>query len=115
MEHKNLKAWKVSISFVSDIYKITSTFPKHEIFGINSQMRRAAISIPSNISEGAARNTDKDFIKFLQYALGSIAELETQLIICVDLQYIKDSETLLMKLTRIKMLVLGLRKYLSNK
>ena len=72
--HKDLDAWKESMSLVEEVYKLTESFPKEEIFGLTSQMRRAATSIPSNIAEGAARNSEKEFIQFLHVSLGSLAE-----------------------------------------
>ena len=73
---------------VEELYKVTATFPKHEMYGLMSQMRRAAVSIPSNISEGAARHTKKELINFLHIAQGSLSELDTQLDISVNLQYL---------------------------
>jgi four helix bundle protein len=78
MDHKDLDLWKKSMNLVVLIYDITSKFPSDERFGLTSQMRRAAVSIPSNIAEGAARKGDKEFIQFLMIALGSLSELETQ-------------------------------------
>ena len=79
--HKDLDAWKLSIEFVTEVYKITKAFPKEELFGLSSQLRRAAVSIPSNIAEGAARQTTKEFIQFLHVALGSQQEVDTQLLV----------------------------------
>ncbi len=79
--HKTLEIWVEGINLVSSIYKITSTFPKEEIYGLVSQMRRAAISISINIAEGAARNSRKEYTRFLNISLASLAELETQSII----------------------------------
>ena len=79
--HKDLDVWKKSVDFVTDVYQITNTFPNHELYGIVNQIRRAAVSIPSNIAEGAARKHKKEFVHYLHVALGSMAELETQLII----------------------------------
>lgn len=78
---KQLIVWQKSINLVQEIYRCTSPLPKEELYGLTSQMRRAAISIPSNIAEGKKRKTRKDFIKFLRIADGSAAELETQIII----------------------------------
>ena len=85
--HKDLDVWKLSIDFVEEIYRITEKFPSEERFGLISQLRRAAVSISSNIAEGAARKSDKENIQFLYVALGSIAEIETQLIISNRLGY----------------------------
>lgn len=86
--HKDLLVWKKSIDFVTEIYKLTQNFPKEEQYGLVSQLRRSAISIPSNIAEGAARNSEKEFIRFLQIARASATEIETQLIIAKNLDYL---------------------------
>lgn len=91
--HKDLDVWKDSIGFVTKVYKETSLFPKEEIYGIISQIRRAAISIPSNIAEGAARKSTKEFQQFLYIALSSAAELNTQLIISSNLRFL-DAENM---------------------
>ena len=89
MTHKDLDIWKQGIQLVEEVYKATAEFPKEEIYGLTNQMRRASVSIPSNISEGAARGSRKEFIKFLYVALGSLAELETQTIISEKLGYLR--------------------------
>lgn len=89
---KELEIWKRSRLFCSKIYTITSNFPESEKFGLTNQLRRASVSIPSNIAEGSSRNSNKDFARFLQIALGSAYEIETQLLIAQDLNFIKDSE-----------------------
>ena len=91
--HKDLDVWRNSITLVTKIYEITGKFPKEEIYGIVNQMRRSAVSIPSNIAEGAGRNHKKEFIQFIYIALGSLSELETQLIIAQNLKYFDDSKT----------------------
>ncbi len=88
--HKDLEVWKRSIQMVTKIYKETTNFPKEELYGITSQIRRSAISVPSNISEGAGRNHTKEFIQFLHISMGSLAELETQLIIANNLDYLSN-------------------------
>ena len=82
---KELIVWQKSIELVKEVYKITNSFPKSELYGLVSQMRRSAVSIPSNIAEGKKRRTSKDFMQFLRIADGSAAELETQIIISKDL------------------------------
>ena len=77
--HKRLKIWQLAMDIVEDVYKISGKFPSEENFGLVSQMRRSAVSIPSNIAEGAGRNTKKEFINFLQIAQGSLSELDTQM------------------------------------
>ena len=86
--YKDLKAWQRSMQLVQEIYRITLTFPKNETFGLTSQMRRAAVSVPSNIAEGKGRSTDRDFVHFLCNARGSLLELETQVLIASGLRYV---------------------------
>ena len=84
--------WKQSVTLVARIYRLTDTLPSDERFGLTAQMRRAAISVPSNIAEGAARNTKRDFANFLHNAQGSLSELDTQLDISVQLGFVNESE-----------------------
>ena len=99
--HKELNVYKDSIDFVLSIYELTKKFPSEEKFGLVSQMRRAAVSIPSNISEGAARKNTKEFIQFLYISLGSAAEIETQMTIAKKLNYYNDEKELEGKLYHI--------------
>ena len=108
--HHKLKVWQRAIDFVTDIYKLTEEFPKEEIYGLTSQMRRAAVSIPSNIAEGAARGSKAEFRKFLAIAQGSISELETQIIINSKLGFCSTVEGLLSELDEISRMIVGLRK-----
>ena len=89
--HQKLDVWREAMETVKDIYKITSSFPQSEIYGLTSQMRRSAISIPSNIAEGAARSGDREFLRFLYIARGSLSELETQITIAKEIGYIADN------------------------
>lgn len=90
--YKDLDVWKGSIVLVKKIYMITKDFPKEEIYGLTNQMRRCAVSIPSNIAEGKTRQHVNEYIQFLYIALGSCAELESQIIIAKELKYLKESE-----------------------
>jgi len=110
--HKDLDVWKKSIEMVASIYKITSSFPKEELYGLTSQIRRSAVSLPSNIAEGAARNHVNEFRQFLYIALASGAELETQLIIAKMLGFITDekSQELINELNSISRMLQGLIK-----
>lgn len=108
MIHNKLEAWKSAVELVKEVYIISKNMPVSERFGLTSQLRRAAVSVPSNIAEGSARNSDKEFIHFLYHFLGSIAEVETQLIICKDLNYLKASEKLENDLQNTRQLILGL-------
>ena len=87
---RNLEIWQLSISLVKKIYLITRDFPNCEIYTLTSQMRRSAISVPSNIAEGSRRGSPLDFVRFLNIALGSLAELESQVIIARELDYIRE-------------------------
>lgn len=91
-QYKELKIWQKAIAFVSDIYKVTSIFPDKEKFNLISQINPAAVSIPSNIAEGAGRNSKKEFIQFLAIAHGSTYEVETQLIISKNLGYTLEED-----------------------
>lgn len=95
--HKDLIVWQKSMELTRIIYTLTKRFPQGEIFGLTNQIRRAVVSIPSNIAEGFGRNSDKQFIHFLKIAKGSAAELETQLLISRDLSYLtaKDAKSTL--------------------
>jgi len=112
--HKDLDVWKKSMGLVKEIYELTQDFPKEEIYGIIQQIRRADVSIPSNIAESSARNIKKEFIKFLYVSLGSLAELETQLILSQELGYLKD-EKIFYNLDRIRKLLIGLIKSLKRR
>lgn len=115
MAHKRLEVWKESISLVLDIYKTTQKFPQEELYGLAKQIRRCAVSIPSNIAEGCARQTHKESTQFLHISLGSGAELETQLIIANELGYIKNADELLDKLNQVRKMIVGLIKFYKTK
>lgn len=90
--YKELNVWQKSIELVDIIYDYTTKFPSHELYGLTSQLRRAAVSVPTNIAEGSARNGTKEFVQFLGIAKGSLAEIETLLIICKKRSYLNDIE-----------------------
>lgn len=89
---RKLEVWKEAIALTTVIFQITKSFPKDERFGLISQMTRSAVSVPSNIAEGTARKSDKHFVTFLENALGSAFELETQLIISNNIEYLSNAE-----------------------
>ncbi len=113
--HKDLDVWRDSIELVTKIYKLVQYFPKEEKFGLVDQIKRAAISVPSNIAEGAARSSKREFIQFLYISLGSLAELETHLIIAKNLGFLDDKNKIFCNLEKVKSLLLGLIKYLKNR
>ncbi|WP_445425003.1 four helix bundle protein [Alishewanella sp. HL-SH06] len=106
--HYDLKVWKLAMDLVVDVYAITRQFPDIEKFGLASQMQRAAVSIPSNIAEGAGRESNADFVRFLTIARGSLSELETQLLIAQRLGYITDVSEPLNKVKELFKLSKGL-------
>ncbi len=108
--YKDLVAWRKAMELVTEIYKATQKFPKEELYGITSQLRRAAVSVPSNIAEGQARLSAKDFRKFLSQARGSLVEIETQLIICQMLKMLstEESERLLSRTSEVGRILNGL-------
>ena len=89
--HKRLKAWQLGMDIAEDIYKISGRFPSEERFGLVTQVRRSAVSIPSNIAEGAGRNTKKEFVNFLYIAQGSLSELDTQLELAKRLKFVDEA------------------------
>lgn len=113
--HKDLKAWQESMDLVIDLYKMMNQFPEHEKYVLNSQIKRAAISIPSNIAEGFARQGSKELIQFLYIALGSLSELETQLEIAFRLHYVSTIESLMSRIKFIRVLLSNLIKSIKSK
>jgi four helix bundle protein len=96
--YRDLRVWQQAMKLTVEVYRATDKFPRHELLGLTGQMRRAPVSIPSNIAEGKGRNTDRDFGNFLFHARGSLLELETQILLARDLQYLQmESATALLK------------------
>ncbi|AFL82376.1 S23 ribosomal protein [Aequorivita sublithincola DSM 14238] len=112
--HNDLRVYQESMDLVIEIYKVTHNFPDSEKFGLTSQIRRASVSIPSNIAEGAARESKKEFKRFLYISLGSAAELETQIEISNRLGFIDDSKILKEKIYYIKRMLIKLIQTLKN-
>ena len=113
---KELQVWKLSKDFCIEIYKVTKNFPASEKYGITSQLTRAAVSVPSNIAEGSSRKSDKDFSRFIDIALGSSYELETQLIIALELELIAKDEFLKLdeNLNEIQKKLYNFNKYIQQ-
>lgn len=116
MEYIELDVWKEARLLVNIVYKITKKFPKEESYGLTNQMRRCAISIPSNIAEGCGRRTSADTIRFLHISRGSFYELETQLYLALDQNYIEieENDNLLNQIVNCKKLLNGFIKYYKN-
>ncbi|MBS1593187.1 MAG: four helix bundle protein [Bacteroidetes bacterium] len=115
-DYKQLKVWNKAIDLVVDVYKATGDFPKEEKYGLISQMRRCAVSIPSNIAEGAGRNSDKEFCHFLSIAHGSSYELETQLIVSQRLELIDStsSDALCARINEVQKMSYNLQSKLNS-
>lgn len=117
MKHnfKNLNIWKLAIEVTNDIYILTDYFPKNEEFGLKSQLRRCSVSIPSNIAEGSSRSSNKDFNRFLEISLGSLYELQTQIIISYNRNYFELSklEIIENKITELQKMISGFQKKLN--
>jgi len=115
MNHKNLEVWKRGMDLAVEIYTISKRFPQVESYGLTGQIRRSAISIPSNIAEGAARKGDKEFLQFLNVSLGSLSELETQYLIAIRLEFVEDSIEIDQLIKEVRKLIIGTRNYLLSK
>ena len=114
MNHKEMDVWKRSMDLAEAIYTITRAFPKEEVYGLTSQIRRAAVSIPSNIAEGAARKSNKEFLQFLSISLGSLSEVETQSQLAIRLGFISEDADLNNLIVTVRKLLLGTRNYVRN-
>jgi len=115
MTHKDLEVWKRSIDLVVEIYNIAKVLPSDEKYGLISQLKRSAVSIPSNIAEGAGRSSTKEFIRFLDIANGSLSELETQLIIVKRLNLHETEELIDTKIVYIRKMLFRLKESLKRK
>ena len=111
--HKDLLVWQKAMDLVVEVYSATNKFPQSELYGLTNQIRRSAVSIPSNIAEGAARNYDKEFIQFLYISMGSLSELETQLLIASRLNYLEPA--FVNKLEEIRKMLAGLIKNVKTR
>jgi carbamoyl-phosphate synthase large subunit len=113
--YKDLLVWQKSMLLAREIYKLTAFFPADERYGLTSQMRRSAVSVPSNIAEGQARHGTREFLQFLSHASGSLAELETQILLSIDMGLVRkaDSESVLAKVGELQKMLAGLRRSLG--
>ena len=112
--HKDLNVWKKAMDLAAQVYSLTAKFPKEELYGLTSQIRRSAVSIPSNIAEGAARHSRKEFIQFLHIASGSVAELETQLLLAIQIGLL-SGDHIISHVEEVRKLLLGLLRSLKKK
>ena len=114
-DHKDLDVWNKSMDLVENIYTCTKTFPKEEVYGLSSQIKRAAVSVPSNIAEGAGRKGNKEFIQFLYISMGSLSEVETQILLAKRLGFIDNVHNITQDIVKIKQMLNGLINYLKAK
>ena len=112
--HKNLDVWKAGMDLAVDMYRVTASFPKEELYGLVSQMRRAATSVPSNIAEGAGRSSKRELNQFLSIASGSMSELDTQLTIALRLGYITESDPIFAAHHRASYLLMAYKKSVAK-
>jgi four helix bundle protein len=108
--HYRLEAWKEAMALVRSVYAVSRHFPPEERYGLSAQIQRSAVSVPSNIAEGAARSGAKEFAQFLNIARGSLSELETQLLIAVEIGYLDEDHAVFSSVDRVSRLLTGLHK-----
>ena len=108
--HYRLEAWKQAMGLVQAVYEVSAVFPRSELYGLTAQMRRAAVSVPSNLAEGAARRGAKEYSQYLNVARGSLSELETQLLIAANLGYLERKNGIFELLETVSRLITGLHR-----
>jgi four helix bundle protein len=113
--YKELRIWQKGMSLAKSVYRLTVRFPAEEKFGLSAQMRRAAVSVPSNIAEGQARHGTREFLQFLSHTSGSLAELETQILLSADLGYCSAADVKLVsdEITEMQKMVAAIRRKLA--
>jgi four helix bundle protein len=116
LQYQELIVWQKAMDLVIRVYELSDGFPRREMFGLTNQLRRSAVSIPSNVAEGQGRKTTRDFLRFISIALGSSQELETQILIAFRLDYLKihEKDELVAKLAEVGRLLSGLSRSLSR-
>lgn len=115
MNHKDLDVWKEAMDLVVAIYHLSNGFPELEKYALAQQIRRAAVSVPSNIAEGCGRKSERETLRFLSIALGSLAEIETQVLIAERLNYVQHQEELFKKMIKVRQLLLGLIRSIEKR
>ena len=115
--HRDLKVWQISVDLVETVYRLSRTWPNHELYGLVSQARRASVSVPANIAEGAGRRSTGEFIQFVGIARGSLAELETLFVVAGRLGYLEDSvlDHLLSDVAEVGRMLTGMMQSLRNR
>jgi four helix bundle protein len=114
--YKELLVWQKGVTLAKLVYRLTVRFPREEKFGLTSQIRRAAVSVPSNVAEGQARQSTKEFLQFLSHAEGSLAELETQILLSVELGFVwqEDVKEILAKIDELQKMLVGLKRKIEE-
>jgi four helix bundle protein len=114
---RGLKVWQMAMEMAADVYRLTARFPKHELYGLSSQLRRAAVSVPSNSAEGNKRESTKEYLHHVSIAAGSLAELETQLLLALKFEYSDPTATdpLLLRAAELGRMLVGLPRSLRAK
>ena len=107
--YRDLLIWQKSMALVSEVYKLTKSFPNEEMFGLSAQLRKASVSVPSNIAEGYGRNSTKDYVRFLHIAIGSLYEIQTQIEIAFELKYLPSED-----FTRLDKLMKEIERMISS-
>ncbi len=115
VDFKEMRVWQMSMDFTASVYRLSNDFPKSEIYGLTSQIRRCAVSIPSNIAEGFSRKSTKEFIQFLYVSLGSCSECETQLIIAERIGYLESEREIMVNLISIRKMLYSLIASLNKR
>jgi four helix bundle protein len=115
MNHKDLEVWKEAMDLVIAIYRFSDVFPDSEKYALAQQLRRAAVSVPSNIAEGCGRKGERETVRFLSIALGSLAEIETQVLIAERLNYVQHQKELSEKMIKVRQLLLGLIRSIEKR
>jgi four helix bundle protein len=115
--YRELKVWQLGMQLAKDVYLLTQQFPKHEIYGLSSQVQRAAVSIPANLAEGHAKDSTKEFLRHISIAQGSLAETETHLLLAESLNYVKPDSvaSILDKCSEERRMLSGLRRRLKTR
>jgi four helix bundle protein len=113
--HRNLRAWQQAVGLVEQVYRVTESFPKTEQYGLRSQLRRAAVSVPANIAEGAARQGTKELLYFLNVASGSLSELDTLVEVAQRLGFVQSASDLTERIDNVAALTMGLMASLKRK
>lgn len=113
--HTRLEVWQRAMDLAEDVYRVARTLPEHERYGLAAQIRRAAVSVPANIAEGAARSTSREFVRFLRISLGSLAELETELLLAARVGIVQSTDVPHDRIVAVRQMLIRLNQSLARK